>query len=89
MSHEIMRVSAKGQLTIPVRIREKLNIREGDYVQISIEEGEARIKKISSVIPLSKEDPMWEMVGMGKSDYRDVSLNHDLRLAEDEVNRWK
>ncbi|MBS4007911.1 MAG: AbrB/MazE/SpoVT family DNA-binding domain-containing protein [Desulfitobacterium hafniense] len=89
MSHEIMRVSAKGQLTIPVRIREKLNIREGDYVQISIEEGEARIKKISSVIPLSKEDPMWEMVGMGKSDYRDVSLNHDLYLAEDEVNRWK
>jgi transcriptional pleiotropic regulator of transition state genes len=84
-----MRVSAKGQLTIPVRIREKLNIREGDYVQISIEEGEVRIKKISPVIPLSKEDPMWEMVGMGKSDYRDVSLNHDLYLAEDEVNRWK
>lgn len=28
MSNEIMRVSAKGQLTIPVSIRKKINIRE-------------------------------------------------------------
>jgi AbrB family looped-hinge helix DNA binding protein len=89
MANEIMRVSAKGQLTIPVDIRNKLNIREGDYVQISIENDEARIKKINIVAPLSKEDPMWEMVGAGNSGYKDVSVNHDQYLAEDEAKRWK
>lgn len=42
MGYEIMQVTAKGQLTIPVAIRKKLNIREDDY-----------LKSISRAIPLS------------------------------------
>ncbi len=89
MSKEIMRISAKGQLTIPVSVRKKLNMREGDYVQILIENDEARIKKVNTVKPLSSEDPIWKMVGAGKSGYKDVSEKHDQYVAEGEAKRWK
>ncbi len=89
MTHEIMRVSAKGQLTIPVTIRKKLNIREGDYVHVQLEKDEVRIKKVKPVKPLSNEDPMWKMIGAGTSGYSDISVNHDQHAAEGEAKRWK
>ena len=36
---ELARITSKGQITIPVRIRKKLNLKEGDKV-IFIEEGD-------------------------------------------------
>jgi hypothetical protein len=33
MNDQIMRITAKGQLTIPISVRKKINIREGDYIQ--------------------------------------------------------
>lgn len=89
MSNEIMRVSAKGQLTIPVSIRKKINIREGDYVHIRVEDDEIRLKKVESLRPLSPEDPIWKMVGAGESGLSDVSMNHDRYLVQEETERWK
>jgi len=56
-----MRVTTKGQLTIPAYIRKKLNIQEGDYLQVQLEENEIRLKKIEPVRPLSAEDPIWQL----------------------------
>ncbi|NHM26926.1 AbrB/MazE/SpoVT family DNA-binding domain-containing protein [Desulfofundulus sp. TPOSR] len=89
MSCEVMRVTAKGQLTIPVSIRKKLNIREGDYLQVYLEDNEIRMKKIEPVRPLSAEDPIWRLVGIGESGEKDISVNHDSYLAEGEIKRWK
>jgi len=89
MGYEVMRVTAKGQLTIPAAIRKKLNIREGDYLQVYLEENEIRLKKIEPVRPLSAEDPIWRLVGAGASGLEDISENHDRYLAEGEVSRWK
>lgn len=89
MKNELMRVTAKGQLTIPVAIRKKLNIREGDYLQVQLEENEIRLKKIEPVRPLGAEDPIWQLIGAGASGQKDVSVNHDRYLAEGEIKQWK
>jgi transcriptional pleiotropic regulator of transition state genes len=89
MVYEVMRVTAKGQLTIPVSLRKKLNINEGDYLQVYMEENEIRLKKMELVRPLSAEDPVWRLVGAGASGKKDISVNHDRYLAEGEINRWK
>ncbi|MFZ5592495.1 MAG: AbrB/MazE/SpoVT family DNA-binding domain-containing protein [Bacillota bacterium] len=88
MEYELMRVTAKGQLTIPINIRKKLNIRAGDYLQIHLAEKEIRIRKVEPVHPLSPNDPIWQMIGAGKSGQKDVSVNHD-KYAEGELERWK
>jgi len=89
VSYEIMRVTTKGQLTIPVAIRKKLNIREGDYLQVHLEKNEIRLKKIEPIRPLGPEDPIWQLVGAGASGQKDISVNHDRYLAEGEINQWK
>ena len=89
MGYTVMRVSAKGQLTIPVSLRKKLCIREGDYLQVYLEESEIRLKKIEPIKPLSAEDPIWRLVGAGASGQKDVSVNHDRYLAEGEIKSWK
>jgi AbrB family looped-hinge helix DNA binding protein len=40
-----MRVTSKGQVTIPVEVRDQLGIHPGDEVEIVAEEGSARIVK--------------------------------------------
>jgi len=87
--NELMRISAKGQLTIPVYMRKKLNIQEGDYLQVQMGEDEIRIKKIKPLQPLSAEDPIWQLIGAGASGQKDVSVNHDRYLVEGEIKQWK
>ncbi|KFD40615.1 AbrB family transcriptional regulator [Peptococcaceae bacterium SCADC1_2_3] len=89
MRNELMRISAKGQLTIPVYMRKKLNIREGDYLQVQMGEDEIRIKKIKPLQPLSAEDPIWQLIGAGASGQKDVSVNHDRYIVEGEIKQWK
>jgi len=89
MRNELMRISAKGQLTIPVYMRKKLNIREGDYLQVQMGEDEIRIKIIKPLQPLSAEDPIWQLIGAGASGQKDVSVNHDRYIVEGEIKQWK
>lgn len=81
MSIDIMRVSAKGQLTKPISIMEKMNIRKGDYFHILAKNGQIRLMKVDPIKPLSDEDPVWKMVGKAESGYKDVSVNHDQHVA--------
>lgn len=89
MSDEIMRVSAKGQLTIPVSIRKKLSIREGDYLQVHLDGGSSCLRKIEPVRPLSEHDPTWQMIGSAASGRSDGSLGHDRIIAAEEIKRWQ
>ncbi len=89
MGVEIMRVSAKGQLTIPISIRKKMNIREGDYFHILADNGQIRLMKVEPIKPLSDEDPVWKMVGKAESGYKDVSVNHNQYVAEGEFEKWE
>ncbi len=50
---EIARLTSKGQITIPVEIRKKLNLKEGDKV-IFVEEGNKIVFANSSMIALKE-----------------------------------
>lgn len=89
MSTPLVRLTSKGQMTIPQNIRKSLGLKAGDYLTVSVAKDEIRIKKIQPVKPLSEEDPIWKLVGAGNSGLKDVSARHDHYLAEGEVERWK
>ncbi|CEP67420.1 AbrB-like domain [Moorella glycerini] len=89
MSTPLVRLTSKGQMTIPQSVRETLGLKAGDYLTILVDEDEIRLKKVQPVKPLSKEDPIWKLVGAGSSGLKDVAAKHDHYLAEGEVERWK
>ncbi|KUK40721.1 MAG: Transcriptional regulator, AbrB family [Clostridia bacterium 62_21] len=88
MAYEVVRVTGKGQMTIPVRIRKALAIREGDSLIVTLEGGEIRLRKLDPFRPLDEDDPIWQLVGIGESGLADVSENHDRYLAAGENDRW-
>ncbi len=48
--HSIARVSVRGQVAIPKKIREYLKINEGDTIVFEMKDGEVRIRKIKSFL---------------------------------------
>lgn len=89
MSTQIVRLTSKGQMTIPQSVREYLGLKAGDYLAVRVDGDEVRLKKVQPVKPLSKEDPIWKLVGAGNSGLKDVAAKHDRYLAEGEVERWR
>ena len=70
MSVEVRKVGDRGQVTIPKNIREKENIKGGDRLEFSKEDGEIRIRK--------KKDLDQEL----KEAYRE-STDRDEKVAEE------
>ena len=89
MSALLVRLTSKGQMTIPQSVRENLGLKAGDYLTVLVDGDEVRLKKVRLVKPLSKEDPIWKLVGAGDSGLKDVAAKHDRYLAEGEVERWR
>jgi len=48
--HSLSRVSVRGQVAIPKKIREYLKIKEGDMIIFEVKDGEVRIRKISKFL---------------------------------------
>lgn len=90
--YSIIKLTSKGQMTLPLEIRNRLKLKKGDHLAVYLYGEELRLKKIEleEIEPLSKDDPIWSMVGKfeDKERKKDVSKNHDLYLAEGEINRW-
>jgi AbrB family looped-hinge helix DNA binding protein len=84
-----VKVTSKGQITLPVEIRTALGIDEGTYLEV-LEDGEdIRLRKLVRIRPLGADDPIWDLVGAGESGAGDVSTAHDHHLAEGEIARWR
>ena len=60
---ELAKVTSKGQITIPVQIRKKLKLKEGDKVFFSEEKGKVIFQNASQVALASLQK---EMVGEAK-----------------------
>ena len=88
MAYEVVRVTSKGQMTIPVRVRRVLGISEGDALMVTVADNEIRLRKIEPFRPLDENDPIWRLIGIGESGLPDVSEKHDRYLADGEVQRW-
>ena len=86
---EVVTVRQRGRLTLPVEIRKKLGLKEGDQLAIETEDRHVVLRPIE--IPdmrgegsglLSKDHPFWDLIGVGRSGYKDVSSNKYKHLSE-------
>jgi AbrB family looped-hinge helix DNA binding protein len=84
-----VKVTSKGQITLPIEIRTALGIDEGAYLEVLEEGDDIRLRKIVRVRSLGNDDPIWDLVGAGDSGGGDASAAHDRYLAEGEVARWR
>jgi len=85
----IVKVTEKGQVTLPVNIRRKLGISKDDYLVVETEGEYLKLKKVSEAKPLGPDDPIWTLIGKGSSGRKDVSVRHDHYLADGERERWR
>lgn len=85
----IVKVTEKGQVTLPVDLRRKLRIGKDDYLEIEAEGNELKVRKIEAKRLLASEDPIWSLVGRSASGSKDGSVRHDHYLAEGERKRWR
>lgn len=83
-----VKVTSKGQITIPIEIRQALGIDDRSYLEVSENGEEIRLRKVVPARPLAGDDPIWELIGAAESGLRDVSANHDRHLADGERKRW-
>ena len=84
-----VKVTSKGQITIPVGIRLALGIDDQCYLEVSEDGEEIRLRKIVPTRPLGGDDPIWNLVGAGEGGQRDVSAEHDRHMANGELERWR
>jgi transcriptional pleiotropic regulator of transition state genes len=86
---KVVKVTSKGQVTIPVEVRAALGIDKDTYLEVTEEGSEIRLRKIVPAPPLNNDDPIWNLIGAGESHLGDVAENHDRHLAEGELERWQ
>ncbi|MEW6665172.1 MAG: AbrB/MazE/SpoVT family DNA-binding domain-containing protein [Thermodesulfobacteriota bacterium] len=85
----IVKVTEKGQVTLPMELRKKLGITKDNYLEVEAEGECLRLRKVLSAKSLEPDDPIWEMIGKGSGGARDVSTRHDHYIAEGEQERWR
>jgi transcriptional pleiotropic regulator of transition state genes len=85
----IVKVTEKGQVTLPIDLRRKLRISKDDYLEVEAEGNVLKVRKLAARKVLAPDDPIWEMVGRSGSGSKDVSVQHDRYLAEGERKRWR
>jgi AbrB family looped-hinge helix DNA binding protein len=86
---KVIKVTSKGQVTIPVELREALGIDKDSYLEVSEADSEIRLRRLVPAAPLGARDPIWDLIGAGESGRTDVSANHDQHLGDAEVARWR
>ena len=85
----IVKVTEKGQITLPISLRRKLGITKDNFLVVESEGEYLMLRKVSPAKALSAEDPIWAMIAQGSSGKRDVSARHDYYLAKGERRRWR
>ena len=85
----MIKVTEKGQVTLPIQLRRKLGIKKDDYLVVEAEGEQLKLRKVSDIKPLGPEDPIWKLIGQGAGGTKDVSRRHDHYLSEGERKRWR
>jgi AbrB family looped-hinge helix DNA binding protein len=71
-----VRVTRKGQITIPIELRRKFGIMEGSRVEVVEEDGKIVVRKIVSIFDLAGS-------GAGKEDVEELKEMLDRMREED------
>ena len=85
----IVKVTEKGQVTLPIGLRRKLQIGKDDYLSVETEGETLKLRKVRERKLLGSSDPIWDIVGKASSGSKDGSDDHDRYLAEGERKRWR
>jgi AbrB family looped-hinge helix DNA binding protein len=85
----IVKVTEKGQVTLPVGLRRKLRIGKDDYLSVEAEGEILKLRKVRERKLLGTADPIWDIVGQASSGSKDGSTDHDRYVAEGERKRWR
>jgi len=85
---QIVKVTGKGQLTLPIELRRKLRIDKDDYLSVEAEGEVLTLRNVRERKVLGSNDPIWDFIGKGSSGTKDGSTNHDHYIAEGEQRRW-
>jgi|YelNatPaOPRAMG01_1025707.scaffolds.fasta_scaffold458849_1 AbrB family looped-hinge helix DNA binding protein len=85
---ELAKVTSKGQITIPVQIRKKLKLKEGDKVFFFEEKGKIFFQNASQVaLRIFQEEMAGEAVKAGFTSEEDViNYINDLRRNDGQKN---
>jgi AbrB family looped-hinge helix DNA binding protein len=86
---KVVKVTSKGQVTIPVEMRAALAIGEDTYLEVTVQDDEVRLRKRVATRPLGADDPIWDLIGSEASGTGDGSVDHDRYLAEGERAGWR
>ena len=84
----IVKVTGKGQLTLPIELRRKLRINKDDYLSVEAEGEVLTLRKVRERKVLGSNDPIWDFIGKSSSGTKDGSTDHDRYIAEGERRRW-
>jgi AbrB family looped-hinge helix DNA binding protein len=84
MEANVVRLSSKGQLTLPAEIRRKLGLERGAKLLVLLERNEIRIRKLTEdrLPAFTPDSPFFSLIG-SFSGPEDLAENHDRYLAED------
>ncbi len=82
MSYEIIKLTSKGQMTLPKPIREKLKLNKGAHLAIFLNGEEIVLKKVEPFKALGQDDPIWDLAGV-INDASDVGVSHDAYLIRE------
>ena len=87
MDIELTKVSSKGQVVIPQRVREKLRIKEGETLAVSAEHDLVVLKKVSNPLEEDLETikeikEAWKEIEAGK--YKKLTSEEFLK----EIKKW-
>lgn len=87
MQAELVKLTSKGQLTLPKEYRDKLCLERGSNLAVTIKGDTLMLKKVYEVMPLSENDPIWDMVGIFEDRHcaAAVSMEHDHCVAAGEL----
>lgn len=84
MEPYIVKISSKGQLTLPAKVRQKLGLTKGSKLYLVLDNDEIRIKSFKEKLPiLNKKSDLYSLVG-SFSGPEDLSDKHDQYVAEAE-----
>ncbi len=81
---ELARITSKGQITIPIGIRKKLNLKEGDKV-IFIEEGDKIVIANSAMIALKEIQEGMQGVAEKQGIYNEDDVNNLVKDIRKEI----
>jgi len=85
---QIVKVTGKGQLTLPIELRRKLRINKDDYLSVEAAGEVLTLRKVRERKVLGSNDPIWDFIGNGSSGTKAGSKDHDSYIAEEEQRRW-